>query len=61
MNEANVKVTFSAGDDVVLTYPAVINNGHWHYVTLDMEDEKVTLIVDASVSNPKGFKTVEPM
>ena len=61
MNEASVKVTFSAGDDVVLRYPAVINNGHWHYVTLNLEDEKVTLFVDAtSVNSPKGFKTVDP-
>ena len=60
MSEESVKMSFSESESITLPYPAVINNGNWHYVALILKDGKITLNVDASTRAPEDFKTVDP-
>ena len=63
LSETGVRMNFSAGDDVSLTYPigAHINNGNWHYVTLTLEDNQATVFLDGLSGSPGSITPVQPV
>ena len=63
LSETGVKMSFSVGDDVSLSYPVGthINNGYWHYVTLTLEDNQATLFLEAISGSSDNIKAVQPL
>ena len=62
MDETGLKMSFSEGDDISVTYPIGfhISNGHWHYVALTLEVDEVTLYIDGITDHSSSFTPVEP-